>query len=376
MYTRNHRVHNFGEILPDEVIQLSYPYLLKKAGYVTGCLGKFGFGINDQTLAMFDYWNAWEGQGQYFHEIDGKRVHNSQWLADRSIEFLKETNGKPFCLTVNYKVPHHDWLPDPRDEQLFKENTIYRMPSDQEEYFDLLPDTVKNSYARTCFTDLIGIGKYQEWARQYLRCIASLDRSVGEIMDYLVSTDLYRNTVIIFLSDHGHFFGEHQISGKWLLFEESIRIPFIVYDPRLDAKLTNKKKEEMVLNIDVAPTILDMAGITIPSEMNGKSLKGLINGTKQEWRDYIFMEHHYFHRLDNYISRSEGIRTMDWKYFKYVDPDPDIEVLYNLKTDPYEVNDLSKAPEHAEIIKELRWKLDSINHMVPNTYIDPFKTMK
>jgi arylsulfatase A-like enzyme len=197
-------------------------------------------------------------------------------------------------------------------------------------------------------------GALQNNMREYYRLINGMDYAVGKILEELRKRGLSDNTVIIFYSDNGHFMAEHGFTGKWLMYEESIRVPGFIFDPRHITKAASTR--EMVLNIDLAPTMMELAGIKIPKHMQGKSLLPLLEDPDKPFREDFFYEHLYRH-LDGYqhIERSEGVRTRDWKYIHYIDQTGSAaEELYNLTTDSNEMQDLSKDPGSEEVLDSLR----------------------
>ena len=197
-------------------------------------------------------------------------------------------------------------------------------------------------------------GRLMNSMRDYYRLLNGMDQSVGDIINELKERGLYDNTVVIFYSDNGQFMWEHGFKGKWLMYEESLRVPGFIFDPR-----HVKKKEhsgEMVLNIDLAPTILALAGLDIPPHMDGKSLLPLLENPELPFREEFFYEHLYRH-LEDYlhIERSEGIRTREWAYIHYKDQEgPQSEELYNISADPLQMNDLSNEQGSAKVLSQLR----------------------
>ena len=194
--------------------------------------------------------------------------------------------------------------------------------------------------------------KYQEKVKGYYRMITTIDDNLGRIRDKLTAKNLDQNTIIILIGDNGYFLGERQLAGKWLMYENSIRVPLIVYDPRANESNTIN---EMVLNIDVAPTILDLAGADIPTTIQGESLLKLSQNQEVGWRSEFLCEHLF--DLPN-IPMSEGMRTEKWKYFRYNDYQEN-EELYDLLTDPLEINNLVGDPGHMELLMKLRKKVDA-----------------
>jgi arylsulfatase A-like enzyme len=197
--------------------------------------------------------------------------------------------------------------------------------------------------------------KFQSIIRDYYRLITGLDREVGRIVSLLKERGLEKNTVIIFHADNGFFFGERGMADKWLMYEESIRVPLIVCDPRLTTR-AGKTCDAMALNIDIAPTLLDFAGIPAPKVMQGRSLVPLVRGEEaKDWRTDFFYEHHATHHgLKFPIPATEGIRGERWKYTQWMDTEPLFEELFDLKADPEELTNLVKNAEAAPELKRLR----------------------
>jgi arylsulfatase A-like enzyme len=352
-YARNHRVGDFSTPLPAEVLAESLPALLRKAGYRTGCYGKWGIG-GPPPKDVFDEWDAWGGQGAFFHNVDGVKVHNSEYLTRRAEAFLRSGQpGQPFCLAVLYKSPHEPYQPDPRDAGLFVDAIVPVPKTYTAKHFEAMPAFIRTSEGRTrALRDHPTPERYQEFVKNYLRCIAGVDRSVGRLVKLLDELKLTENTVIVFSSDNGFFLGEHGLSHKWLMHEESIRVPLIIRDPRLPAALRGQRLDPLVLNIDVAPTLLEYAGVAVPKGMDGRSLKPLLTGQPVAWRTDFFYEHHYHH--GGRIPRTEGVRTTEWKYITYYDVEPAFEELYDLRRDPHEEHNLAADPAHRERLEALR----------------------
>jgi arylsulfatase A-like enzyme len=355
---RNHMVPDFNTAFTKDVLATTFPVLLKQAGYRVGIVGKWGIG-GPPPKDQFDFWDAWGGQGEFFHKVEGEKapVHNSEYLARQALRFIADTPAdKPFCLILLYKSPHEPYEPDPRDANLFKDAKITPPKTADPKYFEALPEFLKTSLNRVrAVRDFPTPDKYQEFVKQYLRCIAGVDRSVGTILKTLADKKRDSNTVLIYTSDNGFFLGERGWNHKWLMYEESIRVPLIICDPRLPKENRGVKRDEMVLNIDLAPTILDYAGVAIPKEMDGMSLKPLVAGEKPKWRTHFFYEHHFFNTYDpkNTIPRTEGVRTERWKYITYTDH-PEYVELFDLKTDPLEEHNLAGDAKHKERLAEMK----------------------
>ena len=350
---RHHPVSDFKTPLTPELLQASFPGVLKKAGYRTGALGKWGIG-GPEPKEVFEFWKATGGQDTYFQMEDGKRLHQSEALAVRAEKFLRSLKAdEAFCLLVLYKSPHEPYQIDPADAELFKDITFPVPKTYNDEHFNTLPEFIRKSEGRTrAMRTHPTPEKYQEFVRTYLRLIASVDRSVGRIRKVLEDIKRDDDTIIVFASDNGFFLGEHGLSHKWLMHEESIRVPLIVRDPRLPKERQNTRNRELVLNIDVAPTLLDLAGVKAPRGMDGQSLAPLLRGDKTAWRDHFFYEHHFHY--GGKIPRTEGVRTKDWKYITYFDVKPAHEELYDLRNDPLEEKNLVGERSARDKLGELR----------------------
>lgn len=360
-YAGSHGMNHFDTPIAPDVLSKTYPALLKDHGYTTAVLGKWGMGT-EGTAGIFDLFNAWTNQGRYFHDTDSGRIHNSEWLAMKAREFLESREPtKPFCLTVCFKSPHHPYQPDERDKSLFEEITIPKRVTDTpERYLAMSAEIMENSLNRWCYFDERRDEETKnDFEKNFLRCVVSLDRSVGKIMQALEDLRLRENTVIIYLSDNGYLWGEHGLGGKWLLYEESIRVPVIIDMPGMPRKMKGKKIDNMVLNIDIAPTILDMAGIAVPAVMDGISQLPLLNGKKSGGREDFFMEHVGIIEVENPIPDSRGVRTNDWKYIRYVNIEPEVEEMYQISRDPLESKNLADDPEYHEELGRLREIYDS-----------------
>ncbi len=357
-YASTHGMNHFRIPIEPEALSKSYPALLHENGYRTGILGKWGMGI-EGTEKIFDVFNAWTRQGKYFHETGSGRIHNAEWLAAGARDFLESSSQeKPFCLTVCYKSPHHPYQPDERDKDLFVDVDIPKRQTDTPQaYRAVKSNMMEKSLNRWCYFDeRKDEATKNKFEKDFLRCVKSLDRSVGKIMQTLQDLSLDKNTVIIFLSDHGYLWGEHGLGGKWLLYEESIRIPIIIRGPGIADTGPDIKLDDLALNIDIAPTILDIAGIPIPSEMDGMSLYPLLSGQNTPLREDFFMEHVGVIDVENPIPDSRGVRSDEWKYIRYINVEPEVEELYNIRVDPLESNNLANDVNYVEIKDQLKEK--------------------
>ena len=246
-----------------------------------------------------------------------------------------------------FKAPHDPYIPDPRDAALFKDVDFPHPPSN----FDALPEFLRTSEARTRYDKWIAKAGYAEFARNYLRCVAGVDRAVGRIAE-AVDPD----TLLAFTSDNGFLLGEHGLIEKWHMWEESIRVPLFVRGPGVRPGA----RDALALNIDLGPTILDYAGLPATG-MDGRSLRPILEGRHAPWRRDFFYEHHYHHK--GRIPRTEGVRTERWKYVVYFEPPA--EQLFDLLADPREMRDLARDPAAAGQLDALRARYRELAGALP-----------
>ena len=367
-YATNSTVHDFNQPIPEEIFKESYPACLKKSGYFVGALGKYGVGVTPQVKKTFDVFEAQSGQGPRFREYKGKTMHDTEWLTVKINEFLDAVpKNKPFCVQVNYKEPHGSTVPAHEDDGKLDHIFFEKEEMDTPEEYEKIPDILKESLVRVdYFVDGDG-GNLNAYKRNYYEMILSVERSVGKIVKSLEERGLADNTVIIFLSDHGLHLGEKELLGKWTPYDESLRIPFIVYDPRTRSG-KGKVLDEMVLNIDVAPTILELAGVEVPEGMDGRSMVSLLNGKEKSWRKEFFYEHYCsVPTVGSYLPRNEGIRTEKDKYVHWIDFEGS-EEYFDLENDPKESNSLVGNAQYEARIRTLREKFIQWRTENPSSY--------
>jgi len=367
-YACNNRIHDFGIPIPEDVFKDSYPALLKKAGYFVGALGKYGVGVNPLVEETFDVFEAQAGQGPRFRDYKGKTMHDAEWLTVKTMEFLEAVpENTPFCVQVNYKEPHGSATPAPEDKGKLEHYIFEKAKTDSPGEYEKIPELLKQSLAHVDYLKGGRGGDLNPYKRRYFEMILSVERSVGEIVKSLEERGLADNTVIIFLSDHGLALGEKQLSGKWTPYDVSLRIPFIIYDPRTPSR-KGKVMDEMVLNIDVAPTILELAGLEVPEGMDGRSMVSLMKGKEKSWRGEFYYEHYCgVPWVGSYLPRNEGIRTEKDKYARWIDFEP-VEEYFDLVNDPRETNNLVGNPEYEARIQVLREKFTQWREENPSNY--------
>ncbi|HET8735551.1 MAG TPA: sulfatase/phosphatase domain-containing protein, partial [Pricia sp.] len=264
-------------------------------------------------------------------------------------------------LSLSFSAPHaHDsaeeqYFWQAESDELLQNISVPGPALGADKYFETLPQIVRDGFNRLRWTWRYDTPeKYQHSVKGYYRMIAGIDREITKIRKLLQKKGLDENTVIILMGDNGYFMGERQLAGKWLMYDNSIRVPLIVYDPRVKKQ---QDSEEMALNLDVPSTILDLAGLQPPKTWQGKSLMPMVKGeTKDLKRDTVLIEHLWEFK---HIPSSEGVRTADWKYFRYVN-DKSIEELYHLKEDPQESDNLADDKAYSGKLKAFRQKTDEL----------------
>jgi arylsulfatase A-like enzyme len=348
---------------------------LQKAGYHTGMIGKWHLGSQPGSLPMgFDYWNILPGQGVYhnptFISPDGKKQHTgycTDIITDFAIDFMdKRDKDKPFFLMCHHKAPHRPWEPDEKHAKQFENVDVPLPPTFDDDYAgksdaareatmridrDLTPgDLKKRKPPEGLSAKDLKKWKYQWYMRDYLACVASVDDNVGRLLDYLDKHDLAKNTIIIYTSDQGFFLGDHNWFDKRFMYEESLRMPFVVRWPA--AIKAGSVNDKMILNVDFAETFLDAAGEKVPTDMQGRSFLPLLKGeTPKDWRTSMYYRYYHYpmhHKVQPHI----GVRTDKFKliYFNKIDQ----WELYDLEKDPVEMKNVVAEPAYAESVKKLK----------------------
>lgn len=356
-YASRHRVLNFATPVAGEAFAETFPAALRRAGYYCGFVGKWGLG-GPLPKNEFDFWEGFGGQGRFFEKEGGEHLTARQ--AKQALRFLAEApTDRPFFLYVSFKAPHaqdgaaREFPPDPRHESLYANVTVPEPPTATPEAFAALPPFIQNSENRTRWQRRFATPEmYQATTKDHFRLITGMDEAVGRIIQALHDRGIAEHTVVIFTGDNGFFLGEHGLAGKWLMHEESIRVPLLILGPAPITAPPARRLDAMVLSVDVAPTIFDLAGLPVPASVQGQSLKPLLIGERPAWRNEFFYEHHYDH--GGRIPPSEGVRDTRWKYVRYLAADPPVEHLFDLQTDPHEQHNLADQPEHREQLEEMR----------------------
>ncbi len=366
-YARRHGIVDFGTSFTDSARAQTYPLLLRKAGYRTGFIGKYGVG-NKMPTDDYDYWRGFDGQGNYAaRDGQGKPIHLTDLMGQQMDEFLQANpNGKPFCLSVSFKAPHAQDAANPefpfadRFSKLYTDKTLKRPILAQDKYYRQFPDWFRHNdqnesrirWSRRFATDSM----FQQTTKSYFRLITGIDDVVGKLRQSLQARGLSDNTIIVYTSDNGFYEGEYGFADKWYGHELSIRVPLIIYDPR-QTNRQQRTTDRYTLNIDLAPTLLTLAGVPVPGRMQGTSLTRLMDNAKTPWRTEFFFEH-LFNPPNVFIPQSEGVLSAEEKYVHYLNlrqpqPADSYEEVYNLKIDPQEMTNLAAKPSGQALKKTL-----------------------
>lgn len=393
--------------------QQTFPKLLQQAGYETAIIGKWHL---TSAPTGFDYSEILIGQGDYYNAPfikNGEKIASEGYVTDvttdKAIDWLenKRDKNKPFCLLLHHKAPHRTWMPDLQDLELFsdaefelpdnfyddyagrqaaaaqemsiakdmdlvydlkladKENTIHsrleeagrnmnnHMTPEQRAAWDKHYDPIIKEFKKANLSGkALAEWKYRQYLRDYLRVIHSVDRNVGRVLEYLEKAGLLENTMVVYTSDQGFYMGEHGWFDKRFMYEESFRTPLLV-------RLPGGKKgdiNQMVQNIDYGPTILDLAGVEIPTDMHGVSFLPLLRGEEvHDWRNSLYY-HYYEYPAEHAVKRHYGIRTDRYKLIHFYN-DIDCWELYDLQNDPTEMNNLYGQPGTKELAQGLKKRL-------------------
>ncbi|MFB3131079.1 MAG: sulfatase [Rhodothermales bacterium] len=378
---RTHRFTFNTPPLSRSMTDQSYATLMRAAGYRTGFVGKFGMVVEPGAIdTMFDAFIPLDRNPYFKVQADSSLRHLTDITGDEAIAFLRANPpGQPFMLTVSFNAPHAE---DSDEQQyfwptamdgLYQDTTIPDPPLSDPAFFEALPAFLKdpeiNMNRYRWFWRFDTPEKAKRMTRGYFRMISGVDAAIGRVRDELERLDLADNTVLILMGDNGYFLGERGYAGKWLPYEPSIRVPLLVFDPRRSS-LAGLQPTQMVLNIDIAPTLLDLAGLPIPAVMQGRSLVPLLRGEEPEdWRTDFFVEHLMEHKQ---IVKHEGVRGQRYKYARYFELDPVYEELYDLETDPLETKNLARDPAYAEVLARLRTRCDELRDRYGGPYVrDP-----
>ena len=440
MLTGKHSFINgkVDNIQPYNWNQPNFAKSLQKGGYETALVGKIHLRGEPQG---FDFWSVLPGQGHYYNPVfieNGDTIqiegHVTPITTEKSLDWLKNKRdqNKPFLLLYHQKAPHRNWMTEEKYLTLFDDKTFdppsnffdnyegrgraakeQEMKIDGHGYwghdFKFLSDpftgentnfdrqlsrlteeqrtkwldayTPKNNLFRSMNLEgkELAVWKFNRYIKDYLRTVQSIDDGVGEILDYLDSNNLSENTIVIYTSDQGFYLGEHGWYDKRFMYEESLRTPILMRYPKEIMRGT--EINQLIQNLDFAPTFLDYAGIKIPKDIQGKSFRKIVNQTHSEWRDAIYYTYYEYPSV-HMVKRHYGVRTDRYKlmHFYY---DIDEWEMYDLEKDPSEMNNVYGDPKYDNIkemmhrrLQEMREQYgdsDDLNEMHLERYLSKIK---
>ncbi|CAN5183188.1 sulfatase [soil metagenome] len=383
---------------------------LTKAGYETAWIGKWHLETEPQG---FSFWQILPGQGQYYNPdfliMDGskKRIEGyaTNVIEDVSEDWLNNRDSpKPFCLVIGHKATHRTWMPDTADLGMYdkvnfplphnfydnyagrqaaavqdmtiaktmimgydlkmfdseeaenNEGSISRMNAAQRVKFDAYYKPIYDDFkSRNLSGNALTEWKYQRYMKDYLSTAASLDRNIGRTLDYLDKNNLVKNTIVIYISDQGFYLGEHGWFDKRFMYEESFRTPMVMRYPGVVKPGTIN--DDLVMNLDIAPTVLQAAGVALPNDMQGKSFLPLL--TNKNVKGRAAMYYHYYENGEHSVSPHFGIRTKRYKLIRFYERVNSWE-FYDLQKDPNEMNNVFGKKGYEKITADLRKQLDKL----------------
>lgn len=403
--------------------QMTFPKLLQKAGYQTAMIGKWHLGTDPTG---FDFWDILPGQGSYYNPafIDSSGQYNvdgytTEIIADKTVQWLEKVkdSGEPFMVMMHHKAPHRGWDPGPNELGMFDDvtfpepatlfddysgrgegelknrmtiaksmglardlkinpegtpvpnaNPMFQGGQLNEEQLDLwleVYNKVNEEFLELnpSDNDLVRY-KYQRYMKDYLSCIAAVDKSVGKVLDYLEANGLTENTIVVYTSDQGFFLGEHGWFDKRWMYEESLRTPLLVRWPGvIEAGGINN---DLISNLDFGETFLDIAGEEIPEEMQGESFLPILKGeTPDNWRKGFYY-HYYEHPGEHWVPRHYGITTARYKLM-HLYYDIDEWELFDLESDPQEMKNVYNNPTYKEVRDSLHLELQELRDLYGDT---------
>jgi N-acetylglucosamine-6-sulfatase len=358
---------------------ITFPLLLQRSGYETVFVGKWHMGNDDSPRPGFDRWVSFKGQGTYinpeFNE-DGVSTKRTGYITDiltgYAVDFIKRQHDKPFLIYLAHKAIHPEvmqhgdgsvnladaelFIPAERHRNLYEGAPIPRRPN-----YKRAPEAKPSLQRR--IGDLPPLGPATATRDESIlgrqRSVMAIDEGIDQILDALRATGQLDNTVVVLASDNGYFYGEHGLSvERRLAYEESIRMPLLVRYPKVVKPGT--VRDEFALNIDLAPTLLGLAGVTVPANMQGYSLVALLKGARSSWRSSFLIEYYsdkVFPRMSH--MGYKAVRNGRWKYIHYLEL-PGMDELYDLKTDPYELKNLVADPNSAKALSESKKEMQRL----------------
>mmetsp|Transcript_14409 Transcript_14409/g.23803 ORF Transcript_14409/g.23803 Transcript_14409/m.23803 type:complete len:523 (-) Transcript_14409:19-1587(-) len=368
-YLSRHKSHSLGNPMfcGEDTWNQTWPYLLQQHGYYVGHIGKWQFKNFGFVAKAFNWTRLFEGK--HWHNINGKKTHTTDHTENSTIQFLRERpKDTPFAVTVAFYPPKGISGPDfryfnpkPESNHLYANVTIPEA-FDLNASFHRLPRKVftdKNIGRETWWYSFGTHERHQNNMKDMYRMITEVDAACGNIVNELKEQGILDDTLVIFTTDNGMLHGEHGLGGKWYPYQESIRVPLIVWDPRMPEATRGKLDDAFTLNIDLAPTILGAAQIGQPAGMQGRDIADLYLRENQHasWRTEFYYEHPT-HQGEAKIPKSSALVRKDFKYIRY--DNFNIESLFHLEMDQMELNNVLENPIYEKKLAEMRIRYEEL----------------
>ena len=383
MFSHEHTVVDNVAPVPEGLV--FFPQYLQEAGYATAFFGKWHMGdTDDSPQPGFDHWESFEGQGTYYNvrmNVNGQEktypadAYITDILTDDAISFIDGHKDKPFFVYLSHKAVHDPFESEEEYRDIYMDKKMPRPknfntpvyglhsvpskdasgePEKGEEWYGegRLPDWVKAQRESWHGVDYSYFGRtdWETEAKKYCQCLTNMDASIGRILEYLRENGLDSNTLVIYMGDNGFCWGEHGLIDKRTFYEASVRVPMLTYCPEIIKPGT--VVEEMVQNIDIAPTVMEACGLRKAEQMRGRSMLPLLEGKEiPDWRKRIYYEYYWEYDFPQ-TPTTFGVRTDRFKYIRYHGI-WDTNEFYDLQNDPFEQNNLIAAPEYQDTIRRI-----------------------
>ena len=378
LYAHHHRVvDNYHEVNRDLIF---FPQYLQKVGYETAFIGKWHMGNENEPQRGFDHWAAFRGQGTYYpdghgtsrvvpqnsyegYNINGKQVPQKGYitdeLTDMSLDWIdnRANQDRPFFIYISHKGVHSDFVPRDEDRDMFKSATwappasYHNTPENRRGKPRWVNDQ-RNSRHGAEFGYNLDAFDLEYYYKRYCEALVPIDQAVSRTLSHLEKIGQLDNTLFVYMGDNGFFFGEHGLIDKRAAYETSIRIPLLMKLPKEMQQKMGMVVSENVTNIDIAPTILEAAGIEKPEHMHGESFLKILKGEQLKWRKYFLYE--YFWEWNYpHTPTTHALRDSRYKFIRYHGI-WDTDELYDLKNDPQEKYNLINIPEHQTRIANMK----------------------
>jgi choline-sulfatase len=354
------------ETVRSEVANEMYPALLRNAGYRTAHFGKWHARMPEgfERSTHFDEFRSITGHPFFRKQSDGSLRHETQLIGDEALRFLEQAQpDQPFMMQLWFSAPHaqdankspgmgHFPWPKSVPDDLYEDKSIAAPRLNDPELYEKHPDFLKRSINRARFHWRWDTPeKYETNMRAYFRMISGIDLAVARVREKLAALGLADNTVIIYSADNGYYLGDRGFAGKWTHYEESLRVPLIIHDPRSKPSARGTRSDALVLNVDIAATLLDLAGAEVPATYQGRSLLPFVRAERPaDWREQFFVEHVSVPPLLTW----EGVRGSRYVYARYFDVLPPFEFLHDLERDPDQLQNLASSEKHQAVLRDMR----------------------